>query len=128
MKANSIIDKIMNKIVKDFLIICFLSLIGIVIYGYQKENGDMNAGSMYGIIDLPFLPIILVALVLSELVKYNLKADQNWLEIFTPIILISICFWLSPTNSFLLTFNLLLVVVYKLIQLLIFKKTEKLKA
>lgn len=124
MRANLNIDKILNRIVKDFLILCFLSLLGIITYGYQKENGDINAGSMYGVIDLPFLPILLVALVITELAKYNLKADRTWLGIFAPIILISICFWLNPTNSFILTFNLVLVVIYKSTKFLFNRKAE----
>jgi hypothetical protein len=112
MKANLNIDKIMNRIVRDFLILSFLSLIGIIIYGYHKENGDINAGGSYSIIDLPFLPIILIALILTEVVKHSLKADQIWLGNFTPIILFSVCFWLNPTNTFILAYNLLLVIIY----------------
>lgn len=122
MKTNINIDTIMNRIVKDFLVLCLFSLVGIVIFGCYKEKGDLNAGSMYGLIDLPFLPIIFISLGLTEVVKINLKAAQIWFINFTPIVFLLLCFWLSSTNSFMLIFNLAIVIIYQSTKSLINRK------
>jgi hypothetical protein len=113
MKAKSNINEIMNKIVKDFLVLSLLSVLGIIIYGWQKENGDINAGSMYGIIELPFLSILFISLCFIEVVKYHLKVKQIWIGNFAPIIFLFLCLWLSTSNSFILIFNIVIVIVYQ---------------
>lgn len=61
---NPTLDKIMNSIVIDCLTLTPLFILGILVFGNIKENGDANAGSMYGLYIIPIIPIILVALIL----------------------------------------------------------------
>ena len=61
---------------------------------------------------------------LTEVVKNNLTTDQIWLLNFKSIIFLFFCFWLSPTDFFILTFNLLIVIIYQMTKSLISKKTK----
>lgn len=119
---NPTLDKIMNSIVIDCLILTPPFILGLLIFGNIKENGDANAGSMYGLYIIPIIPIILVALTLIQIIRFQFKSIPLWVTCLTPTLLLTLTIWLDATNLYILIIVLSIIIAFSLIKLAIIKK------
>lgn len=80
------------------LIILTLSLIPcLLVNGYVRENGDMNAGGMYLVVlFIPCLIIIITTLGLTELAQKLLRLEK--LSYFIPLLLLIIVIFYPTEN------------------------------
>ncbi|WP_222535422.1 hypothetical protein [Pedobacter polysacchareus] len=119
---NPTLDKIMNSIVIDCLILTPLFILGLLIFGNIKENGDANAGLMYGLYIIPIIPIILVALILIQIVRFQFKSISAWVTCLSPIILLTLNIWLDTTNLYILLSVIGIIITFSFIKITIIKK------
>lgn len=112
----------MNSIVIDCLILTPLFILGLLIFGNIKENGDINAGSMYGVYIIPIIPIILVALVLIQIIRFQFKSISAWVSCLSPITLLILTVWLDTTTLYLLLLVIGIIITFSFIKLAIIKK------
>ena len=113
---RNVLNKIMNSIVIDFLILSFIITICLLIFGNFKENGDINAGSMYGLFIIPLIPIIVIALGMIQIAKNSLAHKINWLGHLTPLSFLILIFWLSNFQTQILFSTLILTITYSFLK------------
>ena len=85
--ANADLDRALNKITVDCVILIVIISLCLVIYGTYEEHGDSNAGSMYGLFIIPAIPLIIISLGLIEISSFYFKPQKSWLSNLTPLIL-----------------------------------------
>ncbi len=106
-------DRTMNSIVKDFIVLFVFLLIAIVGLGIRLEHGDVNSGSMLGVVYVfPLIPIILLSLGLIKICESFFKNHIKWIASFAPIVLIIGSFWLKPFNTYILAAIIVVICLY----------------
>ncbi|NEU06834.1 hypothetical protein GZH53_00780 [Flavihumibacter sp. R14] len=114
-----------NRIAIDSTILFGVGLVTLISLGTFLENGDINAGSMYGLFILPLLPLIIVSLGLIELSKGWLSGSKRWVAPFAPLILVLGCPWLEPFNAYLLVGTVISIILLNLAKHERVKKTAQ---
>jgi len=107
---------ILNRIALDCIALILVTMIVLILYGTNLEDGDSNAGSMYGLFIFPAIPIILIALGLTEVCAYYLKTWRPWVISMTPLILLIPALLLSIKQGAILTILLITILVYSILK------------
>ena len=110
--TKSNFDSIMNRIVKDTLLVACVIIIGLIAYGTIKEHGDQNAGGMYGLFIIPLIPVVLIAFGIIQISKKYLSLKTSWLSSFMPLIFLVLTTWLKTNEAYILTVVLFFIVFF----------------
>ena len=106
------LDRALNKITVDCLILIVLILPCPIIYGTHEEHCDSNAGSMYGLYIFPAIPLILISLVVVAISTFYFKSQKRWLSSLTPLIFMVPAIWLDKNWVEILLIVVLITVMY----------------
>lgn len=123
--ANANLDRTLNKITVDCLILIVLILPCLIVYGTYEEHGDSNAGSMYGFYIFPAIPLIIISLGLIAMSTFYLKPQKSWLSSFTPLILMLPAIWLNKDWIEILMTVLIMTIIYSAIKPMVTKLIRK---
>jgi nicotinamide riboside transporter PnuC len=110
--ANVDLDRALNKITVDCLILIVLILPCLIIYGTHEEHGDSNAGSMYGLYIFPAIPLIIISLVVVAISRFYFKPEKRWLSSLTPLIFMVSAIWLDKNWVEILLIVVFITIIY----------------
>lgn len=114
--------KIMNSILIDCSILVPFFILGLLIFGSLNENGDSNAGSMYGLFILPIIPVILLALTIIQITRVYFKTVPISATCLTPVVLLLIGIGLSSIEFYILLSVIGTIIVFSFVKLSILKR------
>ncbi len=110
--GNADSNRALNKITVDGLILIVLMIPCLIFYGTYKEQGDSNAGSMYGLYIFIAIPLIIISLGLVAISAFYFKPQRSWLSSLTPLILMVPAIWLNKNWGEILITVVLINIIY----------------